>query len=114
MRQAMYVVLLVVLVAGTVTAKQAVHVYSRRKQENGTAGPMTRRLFGRPDQDAWLHMNRAGFVVMSIFLTAAVVLFDQWGGGVYSGITNAVIIVVGMALIVVIRLVRWDGRRQSQ
>jgi hypothetical protein len=106
-RGSLYVVLLVALFVGTFAAKQAVYGYSRRKQENGIAGPMTRRLFGQPGQDAWLHMNRAGFVVMAIFLAAAVVLFDQWGGGVYSGTTHAVIFVAAMALIVGIRLVRW-------
>lgn len=114
MHGALYVVLLVVLFVGTFAAKQAVYGYSRRKQENGTAGPMTRRLFGQPGQDAWLHMNRAGFVVMAVFLTGAVVLFDQWGGGTFSGTTYAVILVAGMALIVGIRLVRWDKTRRNQ
>jgi hypothetical protein len=112
-RELLYVVLLIALFVGTFVAKQAVYNYSRRKQENGTAGPMTRRLFGQPGQDAWLHMNRAGFVVMAIFLTAAVVLFDQWGGGIYSGTTHAVILVAGMAVIVGVRLLRWDKARQN-
>lgn len=114
MRGVLYVVLLVALFVATFAAKQAVYDYSRRKQENGTAGPMTRRLFRQPGQDGWLHMNRAGFVVMAVFLTAAVVLFDQWGGGIYSGTTHAVILVAGMAVIVGIRLLRWNKARQSQ
>jgi hypothetical protein len=113
-RGALYVLLLVALFGGTFAAKQVVYSYSRRKQENGTAGPMTRRLFGRPGQDAWLHMNRAGFVVMAICLAAAVLLFDQWGGGIYSGTTHAVIFLAVMALIVGVRLVRWDKTRQNQ
>jgi hypothetical protein len=113
-RGVLFVVLLIVVFVGTFAAKQAVYNYSRRKQENGTAGPMTRRLFGQPGQDAWLHMNRAGFVVMAVFLTAALVLFDQWGGGIYSGTTHAVILVAGMAFIIGIRLVRWDKTRQNQ
>jgi hypothetical protein len=97
-RGVLYVLLLVTLFVATFVA---------------TAGPMTRRLSGQPGQDAWLHMNRAGFVVMAIFLTAALVLFDQWGGGIYSGATHAVILVAGMAVIVGVRLLRWDRARQN-
>jgi hypothetical protein len=59
-------------------------------------------------------MNRAGFVVMAIFLAGAVVLFDQWGGGVYCGTTHAAIFLAVMALIVGIRLVRWDKTGKNQ
>lgn len=112
MHEAIYVVFLIVLAAGTFAIKRGVYVYGRRKREAGTAGPMTRRLYGPPGTEALVHINRAGFVVMSVVLTATLVFIDQWGGGIYSGTTNAVIVVVGMALIVTVGLVRWDKNHQ--
>jgi hypothetical protein len=113
MHEAVFVVLLIAVAAGTFAIKRGVYVYGRKKRAAGTAGPMTRRLYGPPGTDAKVHINRAGFVAVAVVLTAALVLFDQWGGGIYSGTTNAVTLVVGMALIVVVGLARWDKNHQS-
>lgn len=112
MREAVYVVFLTALAVGTYALRRSVNARARRKRENGTAGLMYRRLLGQPGQDALLHVNRLGFVLLAIIATAAVVLLDQWGGGLYSGPTNALIVIAGMTLIVGVRLARWDRNGQ--
>ena len=112
MREALYVVILIALAVGTFAIRRSVNARARRKRENGTAGFMDRRLLGQRGQDALLHVNKLGFVLIAIIATAALVLLDQWGGGVEAGRTHAVIVIAGMTVITAVRLARWDKNGQ--
>jgi hypothetical protein len=104
--------LFVAIVIAVFVCKQAVHNYARAKRADGTAGPMKGNLFGSvrlTRQNGRPLVNRAGFVVLSVIITVALILsLRTEHDSVYADRETEALIAVGMAVIVVVGLVTWN------
>jgi hypothetical protein len=117
MHVALNALLFVAIAVAVFVLKEAVHRYGRAKRASGTAGPMTRNLFGNSQlrrEDGRPLVNRTGFIVLSIVITVVLILsMRTQHDSVYANTETEALVAVGMALIVAVGLVTWN-RNHSQ